>query len=457
MLNLTFARYYRRVALVLLLALPSLVCLAQDAGLSASESVSQPRAATQAYRSTGVRVSLSPATATIGIGADMQFSATVSGSANHGVTWTVNGVSDGNATYGTVDPSTQLYFAPVSVPSPATVTIKATSVANPLKSASATVTVLSSDPVGAVNDIKQISCPSSGVTGATCEQMQVSCEGVNNWTTYVKINQPTGASKGTVMFGIGTGGSGLYDNDFTYGTNAVQDVLNAGFTTVQVSFGSPFTSSQPNGWLTGPGGVRRLACRYAAVAQWVYDKVQNDTSKPMCATGNSGGSSAVSYAIAHYAEDSIFSMVELTSGPPMSRIDYGCLCNQGTLDTTCGQGQLSLCYGTGNAAIIDPAYNQPICSNAVNGHPQPIDSVLFLADSINAPGATLSYPKTYVNVVYGGQDNSSAVPLGLEFYNAVTSTKAQSCVADAPHTLPDVLDGATQVANDLIALCKLQP
>ena len=112
-----------------------------------------------------------------------------------------------------------------------------------------------------------------------------------------------------------------------------------------------------------------------------------------------------------------------------------------------------MCYGLSNAAIIDPAYSQPICSNAVNGHPQPVDSTLFLADSINALGATLAYPKTYVNQVFDGQDASAAVPLGQEFHSAVCSNKSQACVADAPHPIPDMLDGATQIAN----LCKLQP
>ena len=61
-----------------------------------------------------------------------------------------------------------------------------------------------------------------------------------------------------------------------------------------------------------------------------------------------------------------------------------------------------------------------------------------------------------MNVVFGGTDTSSAIPIGLDWYNKITSKKEQTCVADAPHSIPNVLDGATQIANDLIGLCKLQ-
>jgi hypothetical protein len=405
----------------------------------------------------GVSVKLSPISSTIGVGANRQLNATVSGSTNHGVTWTVNGIANGNATYGTVDPTTQLYFAPASVPKISSFKIVATSKADKTKSATATVSVVPADPLGTVNNVKTITCPGGGLSGATCQQMAIACEGVSNWNAYVKINRPSGTSKGVVMYGIGTGGSGLYDTEFTYGQTAVQNVLDAGFTTVQVSFGAPFTTNAPNGWLTGPGGVRRLACRYATLAQWVDTHVLTSSTQPLCATGNSGGSSAVAYALSNYGLDKIFSMVEITSGPPMSRLDYGCLCQHGSASTTCGQGDLSYCYGTGNAAIVDPAYAQPICTNAVNGHPSPIAGALFLSDSIDGPGATTAFPKTYVNVLYGGLDNSAAVPLSLQWYDQVSTSKSQSCVADAPHPMANAKDAANQIANDITTLCRLQP
>jgi hypothetical protein len=405
----------------------------------------------------GITVTLAPASFTIGISANQQLKATVSGSTNQGVTWSVNGVANGNVTFGTVDPATQLYFAPAALPSPVSYNITATSKADKTKSASATVTVLSADPLGTVSNVKLIACPGGGISGASCQQMTISCESVNNWNAYVKINTPTGTSNGVVMYGVGAGGSSLYDTAFTFGQTAVQNVLNAGFTTVQVSFGMPFTKTEPYGWMTGPGGMRRLACRYATLAQWVYTNVLNNVNKPLCATGNSGGGAAIAYALSTYGLGGIFSMVEVTSGPALARMDYGCMCNQGSAATTCGNGQLRYCYGTATAKMLDIVYAKPLCSNAVNGHPSPIASTLFLSDSIDAPGIVLAFPKTYVNNVYGGLDTSSAVPEGLLWYDQISSQKSQACVADAPHPIADVEDGAIQIANDIISLCKLQP
>jgi hypothetical protein len=54
----------------------------------------------------GITVTLTPASFTIGISANQQLKATVSGSTNQGVTWTVNGVVNGKVTFGTVDSAT---------------------------------------------------------------------------------------------------------------------------------------------------------------------------------------------------------------------------------------------------------------------------------------------------------------------------------------------------------------
>jgi hypothetical protein len=69
-----------------------------------------------------------------------QFTASLTGTANTSVTWKVNGIAGGNNTVGRVS-STGVYTAPRRVPSPATVTVSATSVADATKSASAQVTV----------------------------------------------------------------------------------------------------------------------------------------------------------------------------------------------------------------------------------------------------------------------------------------------------------------------------
>lgn len=90
----------------------------------------------------GVQISVSPKTATVGTSETFQFLATVTGSTNTNVTWTVTGGSS-NGTIST----NGLYTAPAAVPSPAAVTVTAASVLDPNKITTATLTVVvAADP-----------------------------------------------------------------------------------------------------------------------------------------------------------------------------------------------------------------------------------------------------------------------------------------------------------------------
>lgn len=404
-------------------------------------------------------VALSPTSPSMGIGANLQFSATVNGQTSTAVTWQVNATPGGSSSTGTID-ATGLYIAPVPAPSAGTVTITAVSQADSTQSATTTVTLLPTDPLGTVSSSSTITCPNGGISGSTCYSLDVSCPGVADFTTYLKVNKPLGTPIGTVMFGTGTGGMTLYDSTWQYGINVIQGVLAGGFTTVQIAFGGPFNNdATPKGWLMGPGGVRRLACRYATAAQWVYQKIHaSSTGAPFCATGNSAGSAAIAYAVTRYGLDSMFSFIEPTSGPPLTRLDYACIGNGGSLPTPCGQGPKSLSYLPGDADIVDPAYAAPICTQAANGNTA--NQAQLLSDSVTGPGANVTYPKTAVEIIFGGQDASVAVPQGLEWFNQVSSSPnspaAPACVADAPHEMPTVLDAATKIATDMTTMCKLQ-
>ncbi len=90
----------------------------------------------------GISISVSPKTATVGTTETFQFIATVTGSSNTNVTWLVNGGS-ANGTIST----NGLYTAPSAVPSPATLTVTATAVVDPNKTATVSVTVVTAaDP-----------------------------------------------------------------------------------------------------------------------------------------------------------------------------------------------------------------------------------------------------------------------------------------------------------------------
>ncbi len=92
-----------------------------------------------------IAVSVAPATASVQTGATQTFTATVTNTTNTAVTWQVNGVPGGNSTVGTISAS-GLYTAPSTVPSPATVTVGAVSVADPTRSGSAQVTITAPPP-----------------------------------------------------------------------------------------------------------------------------------------------------------------------------------------------------------------------------------------------------------------------------------------------------------------------
>lgn len=428
----------------------------------------------------------------IGVGANWQFTATVTGSSNQNVTWSL---SPSAANSGTIDSATGFYVAPEVVPSPATVTITATSQADSSATASVPVTIMTSDPIGTVSSYTQFpgpqSCPTSSFNygqnyggQGTCFQLAVSCPLVADFSVYLKVNNPPGTPIGTVLLGTGTGGSSLYDDadggGYQYGSDVVQSLLSsgAGYNTVQVSFGAPFNSgATPNGWLTGPGGVRRLGCRYATVADWVYNhpniinpNVSTANSAPMCATGNSGGSAAIAYAVFNYALASEFTMIEPTSGPVMTRIDLGCSpCGSYTFANGCTGQQQNMCYSTGgasggDAAVIDEAYqssqpstNSP-CTNAINGNAGPDAMAMFLSDSILfMPSVKINLSGVTVKQLFGDEDTSNAVPEGTywwEFITPAPGSPSPQCLAGVPHDIPSTQTGAQQIASDIEAACK---
>jgi DNA-binding beta-propeller fold protein YncE len=96
---------------------------------------------------TQVQVQMNPTSATMAAGEHFQFAATVTGTSNTNVTWSVDGNDGGNATDGYICPNPAApqpctageYFAPT--PAPGSVTITATSAADTTASASAAVTV----------------------------------------------------------------------------------------------------------------------------------------------------------------------------------------------------------------------------------------------------------------------------------------------------------------------------
>jgi uncharacterized protein (DUF1800 family) len=103
-----------------------------------------------------ITVMVTPSTPSVRAGSSQQFTASITGSSNTSVSWTVNGVAGGNSTLGTID-ATGMFQAPATLPSPNSVSVQATSVADATAQATTTVTLL--NPVPALSGISPASIP----------------------------------------------------------------------------------------------------------------------------------------------------------------------------------------------------------------------------------------------------------------------------------------------------------
>jgi len=137
----------------------------------------------------GVTVTVAPAAATVRAGHSQLFTATVTGAPNT-VTWSVNGITGGDAVAGTIDGS-GVYTAPSIVPNPSTVTVRATSTAAPTAAGSAAVSIIprtsisSVTPAPVVAGAFTITVAGAGFTSGSV----VSFDGASLATSFVSSTQ----------------------------------------------------------------------------------------------------------------------------------------------------------------------------------------------------------------------------------------------------------------------------
>jgi hypothetical protein len=148
-----------------------------------------------ASKTSPITISVAPTAASVAVGNTQQFAATVTGTSNTAVTWTVLG----GAANGTIS-STGLYTAPATVPNPPQVTVNATGQADSTKSASATVTV--TGPPTSVS----VSPGAATVANFGTQQFTASVNGLPSTAVTWEVNSIAGGSQ-TIGF-IST--NGLY-------------------------------------------------------------------------------------------------------------------------------------------------------------------------------------------------------------------------------------------------------
>jgi hypothetical protein len=111
-----------------------------------------------------IGVSVQPGNAAIGATGKLQFSASVTGSENQQVTWSLTGAACGLAgACGSID-STGLYTAPATMPSPALVDVVATSFADTSQSGTATVTIADAPNISSLSPTSAYAGSAGGFT-----------------------------------------------------------------------------------------------------------------------------------------------------------------------------------------------------------------------------------------------------------------------------------------------------
>ncbi len=139
-----------------------------------------------------VTVTVAPTTISLALGAVQPFTATLTGTTNPGLTWSVNGVIGGSTTVGTIT-ADGVYVAPAAMPASPTVTIQATSVASPTAFARATVTVLAPVTIS-------VAPTSATVTLGASQTFVATVTGASSTGVIWQVNDVTGgsASAGTI-------------------------------------------------------------------------------------------------------------------------------------------------------------------------------------------------------------------------------------------------------------------
>ena len=138
-------------------------------------------------------------TQTLSVSGTLPITAVVTGLANTAVNWTVNGVANGNSTYGTISGSglSITYDAPATVPTPATFNVTATSQADSSLSASVNVTIAPASS-GVVISITSPASPLNVIAGTTVN-FQVDITGTTNTGVGWTVN---GIANGNPTYGI---------------------------------------------------------------------------------------------------------------------------------------------------------------------------------------------------------------------------------------------------------------
>jgi hypothetical protein len=284
--------------------------------------------------------------------------------------------------------------------------------------------------LGSVKDLPE-PCPAGPVANTGCRRLQVSCPELKPIVVQIRVTEPSAGvtPRGTVMLGSGGGGNGFYGGGPDAGL--IRELAGMGFLVVDRAWAG--------GWTTHEGGLRKESCRYATLLTWVHDHLHKGGK--FVATGNSGGSAEIGYALTTWGRGEILDLAVPTSGPPIARLDLACVAKASP--EWAAQCAAIIPKGVMECAtqqcILGPAND--VCKQ-VNASPT---EAQLLADSVVHPDAVLEYPKTKVHFLFGAADCGEPVPIGLMYATKVTSEKEIGFVPKTPHPIASTAEGREAV------------
>ncbi len=277
-------------------------------------------------------------------------------------------------------------------------------------------------PHGTVTDNGIVTCPTSTDPNhdptppvppggsLACHNLTVSgCGPDATATVWIVKLAPTATLKGTIFLHGGGGGTMNFTSGgvepSSYRHTLESNYESDGFQLVDIQW-TPHNGVTGDWEFTTPPSTLDGACKPASVAAWIFTNPNiHDARRDIgfCGQGHSGGSAAMGYLMTFYGLKSYFDYVMLTAGPVFGRIDCGC----DTGAAGCGMQQICpqlplslmqshLAYSMDKWSWIDRNEGTSTCGQ-INDGTNPGDPT-WKADSVVAPGADLSYPKTGVSV-----------------------------------------------------------
>lgn len=247
--------------LILAFVLPAIGC-----GGGKSISPQPPSSSSQQQ----ITIKLTPASASLAAGAQQQFTASVQGTTNTAVTWSVDSVAGGSTAAGTIT-SAGMYTAPAQA---GTHTVTATSAADTADSANAAVTITAATIALAITPA------SAGITPGETQQFNASVQGQSNPTVTWSVD---GVNGGNTTVGT-VSAQGLYTAPSQVGSHSVTASVANPAATASAAVTIFDFSISPGGTLLAPGATQQFTATIQGLT---------NTTVTWSVDGNAGGNNSV--------------------------------------------------------------------------------------------------------------------------------------------------------------------